>query len=277
MSDKASGIYVFGLVHGAKTAPFEGERDAVADATLAPPRLLHCGDLTTIVSDLTLPCDTTLDAVMQDRRQAEALVVYHHSVLRALVDADTVLPFRFGTLFHDDKAVARALKRSRGALHEAMRRVEDAVEWGVNVFVARDRLGRRIAAESLAIAELKTEMTRAGQGTAFILKRRLQRVADEESEQAIVCCLDATADHLRRTARECVRCRLQPAETHGRKSEMVLHMACLLGCGMQEDFFRLIDDLRAAFADYGFEFESTGPWPPYNFSDCRLEGDEDAA
>ena len=277
MSDKASGVYVFGLVCSAEAAALHGERDGFAAATLAPPRLLCCGDLTAIVSDLTLPRGTTLDAVMQDGRQAEALVVYHHSVLRAFVDADAVLPFRFGTLFHDDKAVVAALDRSCGGLHEAMHRVDDAVEWGVKVFVARDRLGRRIAAESLAIAELKTEMTRAGQGTAFILKRRLQRLTDEESEQAIVCCLDATADHLRRTARECVRCRLQPAETHGRKSEMVLHMACLLGRGMQEEFFRLIEDLRAAFGDHGFEFESTGPWPPYNFSDCRLEGGEDAA
>jgi len=277
MSDKSPGVYVYGLVGGVHAAAPGDGRDTVVAATLAPPRLLCSDDLTAIVSDLVLPSHTTLDAVMQDSRQAEALVLYHDAVLRAFVAEGTVVPFRFGALFHDGRAVVRALERSRSALLEAMRRVDDAVEWGVKVFVARDRLRRRMAAEAPAIAELKAEIDRAGEGTAFILKRRLQRLTEEESEQAVTRCLGMTADCFGRAARESVRCRLQPAEMHGRNSEMVLHMACLLSRGMEEDFFRLIDDLRDAYAGYGFEFESTGPWPPYNFSDCRLEGDEDAA
>ncbi len=277
MSDKPSGVYVYGLVGGTGAPALDEERGAVVAATLAPPRLLSCGDLTAIASDLIVLGDTALDAVMQDSRQAEALVLYHHAVLRAFVGEDTVVPFRFGTLFHDDGAVAGALDRSRDGLLETMRRVNDAIEWGVKVFVSRDRLGRRIEEETSAIAELKAEMARARKGTAFILKRRLQRLIEEESEQAIVGCLGTITDHLSRRARESARCRLQPAEMHGRDDEMVLHMACLVDRGMELDFFTLIDDLREAYSGFGFEFDITGPWPPYSFSDCRLEGDEDAA
>ena len=278
MSDNVSGVYVYGLVGDAGVPAPDiagGAATAAAAATLAPPRLLSCGDLTAIVSTLPFRGDAGLDAVMQDSRQAEALVLHHHAVLGAFVDDQTVVPFRFGTIFHDDGAVAEALDRSRAALMEAMGRVNGALEWGMKVFVARDRLGRRVASEAPAIADLKAALARAGEGTAFILKRRLQRLTEEETERAIGRCLGMVTDRLSRAARECARCRLQPAEMHGRDGEMVLHMACLVSRGAESDLSRLIDDMRADYS--GFEFEITGPWPPYNFSDCRLEGDEDAA
>jgi hypothetical protein len=58
---------------------------------------------------------------------------------------------------------------------------------------------------------------------------------------------------------------LQRREVSGRTGEMVLNAAYLVRTSREDAFREALDQLHAAYAPQGVDFELTGPWPPYNF------------
>lgn len=270
-------VYAYGIVRLGSTAGLPGGPIDLAGATFGRPRLLLSGSLAAIVSDLRLSKGVSLDALLRNSRHAEQLVLHHHRVLEELVETLSVLPFRFGVMFKDDQGVAVALEQNRKALLEAIGRIDGATEWGLKIYCAPDQLGRRLAGEIPAITELETDIASADEGKAFFLRKRLKSLTEKEIEQAITRCVNYTTGRLDAVVREFAPGKLQPAEMHGRGSEMVLNGACLVDRGLKEGFFQLLEDMFAAYAGFGFDYEITGPWPPYSFADCQLGGSGRAA
>ncbi|MFQ5814466.1 MAG: GvpL/GvpF family gas vesicle protein [Anaerolineae bacterium] len=52
--------------------------------------------------------------------------------------------------------------------------------------------------------------------------------------------------------------------------EMVLNGAYLVDETELEAFRTVLATLEPTYADQGFEYELTGPWPPYNFAALEL-------
>ena len=46
---------------------------------------------------------------------------------------------------------------------------------------------------------------------------------------------------------------------------MVLNAIFLVAEEKLEDFIKAIDKLKREYKPKGFDFECSGPWPPYNF------------
>ncbi len=266
-SEEAGMVYVYGLAPARCELEHACEPADFSAAKFTEPRLLAQGDLTAIVSDVTLSTELPLDELLQSNCKANELVFHHHRVLQALADVSTVLPTRFGTVFSDDKGVKAALAQNRLALLEAIKRVEGAVEWGIKVFCARDRLGERLAGKVPAIIQLESEVAEAAEGRAFFLRRRLESLVSDEVERAIVRCLNHTTKRLDGVVREFTQYKPQPAEVHGRNVEMILNGACLVDKTCEQELFDLIEDIRSTYAGMGFDHEITGPWPPYSFAE----------
>ncbi len=273
MSVSAPPIYVYGIVRAGSQPRFAEGPARGGTAELGRPRLLPCGDLAAIVGDLVLPNGASLDDLLREARQAEQLVLAHHRVLEAAAGGHTVLPLRFGAVFVDDEGVLRALKQNHSVLLGALSRIDGALEWGLKICCDRRRLGARLAGEIPAIAELEAEIVSAAEGKAFFLRRRLERLTRGEVEQAIARCVTHSTERLRGAVRAFAPGRIQPAEVHGRESDMVFNGAYLVARGSEQGFFNLVEDLRGAYAGFGFDYERSGPWPPYGFADCRLGSD----
>lgn len=270
-------VYVYGIVPSGCDVDLCNGSTVIAGARFGPPRCLFSDGFAAIVSDLVLRDGTPLDARLENDREAEDLVLQHHQVLQALIDRQSVLPFRFGVMFNNDQGVVGALARHREPLRDALRQVDGAVEWGLKVYCEHHRLGRRLAAEIPAIVDLESKIAMAEAGKAFFLRHGRKRLIEEETEQAIARCLNYTGECLGSAVRVFASGKPQPAEVHGRGSEMVFNGACLVDRGSRRAFFELVEDLRGAYTGFGFEHEITGPWPPYSFADCQLGGDEHAA
>ena len=270
-------VYVYGIVSTGSDVDRLEEATVLAGATFGPPRPLPSDGLTAVVSDLTLAEGGSLAALLENGPDAEKLVLQHHRVLRALIARQSVLPFRFGALFDGDRGVTDALAGNRAALLDAMGRIAGAVEWGLKIYCARQRLGRWLADDSPALVALEAQIETAQEGKAFFLRRQHTRLVEEETERAIARCLEHTGQRLDGFVRAFASGKLQPAEVHGHEGAMVFNGACLVERGLHEAFFELVDDLRDAYAGFGFDHEVTGPWPPYSFADCQLGGDGHAA
>lgn len=270
-------VHVYGVVRAGDIADPMGAPDGPGMAGRGRLRILPCGDVAALVSDLTLPDGGSLDEILQDNRRARQMILDHHRVLERLIERHSVLPLRFGAMFADDAGVMAALRGNCGALARALDRVDGALEWGLKIFCDRDTLGRRLAGEVPAIGVLESEIADTGEGKAFFLRRRLERLAQEEVEAAIERCLKQIEERSTPIVRDAAAARAQPREIHGHAHEMVRNRAYLVARGAADGFLSLIDDLRASHESFGFDLVATGPWPPYSFADCRLGGRDHAA
>lgn len=269
--------YVYGIVPDGSDAELLDEAAVLPGATFGPPRLLSSDGFLAVVSDLTLNDGRSLAALVENGRDAEKLVLHHHQVLQALIARQSVLPFRLGVMFEDDRGVMGALARNREALLYAMERVHGAIEWGLKIYCVRQQLGQWLPDNNPAVAALDAQLESAEEGSGFFLRHRRRRLVEEEIEQAIARCLNHTGERLNSTVREFASGKLQPAQVHAREGAMVFNGACLVDRVLEQAFLELVQDLRSAYAGFGLDHEITGPWPPYSFADCQLGGDEHAA
>lgn len=257
----AQHVYVYGII------PVEDG----ADVPSAPPGL--AGDpVRTVASDgLAALVGTTrpsFEEELKDAERARSLILDHHRVLQQLFANRTVLPMRFGALFADDEKVRGALHAYRQDLLEALARVQGASEWGVKIFCDRSILRGRLGDGSPAMLAAQDEAAAATQGRAFFLQRRIARLGEEQVERAVAQAVEESHRHLCAAARADTAMKFQPAAVHMRADDMVANDAYLVA----DDacFFALIDELRQLHGPRGFHIETTGPWPPFSFADCRL-------
>lgn len=274
MSIKAQRVYVYGIIRleeggdGSSLPPISG---LAGD----PIRTVASNGLAAIVSVLATPATgLRFEEELKIPERARSLILDHHHVLRRTIDDRTVLPVRFGVLFPDDMSVAGALGEHHRDLVEALERVDGAREWGVKIFCDRSVLSRHLSEESPAICAIRGELSAATDGRAFFLRRQISRLGEEEAQHVIEQHVDAVKHSLCAASRGESAMKLQPTAVHGRADEMVWNGAFLVDRQAERHFLTLVDDLLEVHAPRGFDYEITGPWPPFSFADCRLGGRE---
>lgn len=277
MTAAKSIVYVYGvLTNGADVALDKPPGDLTGIVESGPLRVLPLGEIAALVCDLTLPDGRDLETILQDSRSAERLILNHHQVLADMISRHTILPFRFGAVFSEDAGVLAALDEHRDAFQQALRRINGALEWGVKVFCNRELLGQRLAGTVSAIRELESEITGKGDGSAFFLRRRIERLTRDEIENTLEQYLAAMQERLKPHVLEGTSVKLQPADVHGHAHDMVSNRSYLVGRGAEDGFKQSLAELRAAHGPFGLDYQTNGPWPAYSFSDHQLKGGANA-
>lgn len=269
-------VYLFGILRAetALAGPVGAVR--VGAAEFAPLRLLTDGALAAVVSDIILPEGTTLQALLEEPEQVQALVLHHHQVLEDIADQATALPLRFGSLFRTEEAVRETLADGHDRFLQSIDDIDGAVEWGLKVFCDRIRLGAWLRGTSAELATFRTGLSEASEGKRFFLERRLDRLIGEEVARAIDRCLEKTTRRIGSQCRRSARVKLRPAQIDGQEAEMILNGAFLVDRGGEDGFLAAVEELRRAYSDFGFGYQTTGPWPAYSFVDSQLQGDGNA-
>ena len=187
------------------------------------------------------------------------------------------MPFRFGTIYLDSSQASNALARHRAELCKALDRIRDASEWGVKLYCDQDTLRRQIETESVSVRQLRDTLGHASPGARFFLQKKYAKALDGETAAMIASWMERIRQSLDTCACECAEIEVQPAAVHGRSAEMVMNVAYLVAEGSLGRFRQMIAALQEEFAAHGFDYELTGPWPPYHFVSARQEGIADAA
>jgi Gas vesicle synthesis protein GvpL/GvpF len=150
--------------------------------------------------------------------------------------------------------------------------VRGAVELGVKAFVDRAALDRSVAARSPEVAELDAAIAAAGAGHGYLLARRREQLAREESSRLIAAFAADAHARLATCALDAVVNVVQPPELSGRPEQMVLNGAYLVRIA-DDDFEKELEKLERDAAELGIALERTGPWPPYNFVPRELRAE----
>jgi hypothetical protein len=247
-----SARYVYGVIRC-------GERRRFGDIGMggAGERVytVHYRDLAAVVS-------STADLVYDPTREN---VMTHELVNETVMQEFTVLPMAFGTIFRAEEGIVELLRSTYGALDDALERMQDKVELGLQVLWDRDRVARRLEGENEEIGGLKAKVTGEARGSSYLARMQLGRLLEAALEEAAT---EYVLD---------VHQSLKPFAIASRSSKvigdrMILNAAYLVERSGEEAFDEAVRSLsRKHEGDLSFRYG--GPWPPYSFVNIKLKLD----
>ena len=231
-----------------------------------PLELIVQGEVAAVASDVDV------ERVQEDLRGAEdgdltrlePLVRAHEEVLARALDADALVPFRFGTIFPNEAELRAFLTERERELEETLRRLAGAREWGVKGLLDPDVADAAAAADDPQLAELAARAAESS-GSAFFARKRLDADRAELLRAAAAELAESCHERLCACAREAAVNAPQPPELSGYAMPMILNGVYLVDRESEDELREALEELRSAHGDRGLVLELTGPWPPYNF------------
>ncbi len=250
-----AGWYVYGVAAAAGAADdWFAERPGVDPAS--PVTLVVDGSLAAITSRVSLAefGEEELAANLRDPGWLESKARAHEAVLEAALEHAALVPFRFGTIFRTRAQVVEMLK-GHADLEASLERLRGTTELGVKAFLdpARFEAGR------------EEDGPEPSSGRAYLAKKQRDRQLAEERASFKVTCAQESFERLAAAAEDARSNPLQRPEVSGHAGEMVLNAAYLVRTAREQAFRETLEQVEAAYAPHGVDFELTGPWPPYNF------------
>ncbi len=241
-------LYVYCLGDELPGGAFEG----LSGVGGAPVRLLKLGELSAVVSD----------AGNEPVAVTEENLLAHNRVNAAALAVSTPLPFRFGTRAAPER-LAEYAASNKAALAEALARVRGRVEMGAKLLSKTEGDGRTATAEGEEAgrpAAVEEAAAAVGRGTAFLLKKRREVLGEEDARlraEELAAWLAAGVEGL--AGESAVR--VSPSEA------IVVRAAHLVGRERVAEYRARLRELGAGRT--GLRLLTSGPWPPYSFSDIK--------
>jgi len=231
-------------------------------------RLLPIRELAALVSEVSLEefGEEALKTRLKDAKWLEHRLRHHEWVVEAFMRCGTVIPMKFATIFNTEERLTERLLGLHETLRELVGKLQGKEEWGVKAFCNLRYIQATAETEHEKITQLKVQLAGQPPGTAYLMKKQLEELVTRETDQLLSRHLESIYQRLAQLSHEARLNLLTPHELTNRKHEMVLNAALLLE---KTSVNRLAEEVRALRQDYaphGFEFESVGPFPPYNFS-----------
>ena len=213
------------------------------------PRLIGYRDLGVVVSEVAPARYDRIDTLDPVDGALAELAREHDAVVRAVFRHEPVLPLRFGTVLDGEAAVLRLLEAAYEQARDCLDEVDGHREWGVRV--------RHTEPASTARPD-----TAGLTGTQYLVRRRERLKALQQAREDVVAAAGQLRDALGRHSADT----LERAHPHG----VLANTAYLVEVGREAAFHAELEwfarELRAA----GATVETSGPWPPYSFTDVEL-------
>jgi len=243
-------LYVYCLSDESDAAAFEG----LAGVGGAAVRVLSLGRVAAVVSEFE---DESVAVTGENVRA-------HNRVNSQLLAALTPLPFRFGTRAAASR-LAEYVASNEEALVASLARVRGCVEMGVKIRDALEKAkGKRQKAkdesEETAGEDALGGSARGGSGTAFLLAKRREILGDESARLRAEELAAWLASGVAGAARESA-VRVNPSDA------IVVRAAHLVERARVEEYRGRVRSLSEERR--GLQFLTSGPWPPYSFSDIE--------
>ncbi len=256
-------LYLYGVVPAEAPAP-TAEVHGLEGAGV---RLVQVDDLCAVVSELPLQGydEQTLDARMSDVQWVGERGLAHERVLTWFVDRGPVVPFTPFSLHRGEEAVSERIRERITLLRDAITRVRGRREWGVKLWRDEERFAEQLDSGSPVLRELGTELERASAGRRFLLVKKRDALRTDEARRISHEAARTVFRALAESAAGSRALELPPPIGRGPRT-LVLHAAFLVNDEEYAAFEQRVQQLAGAYTSKGFDWEFTGPWPPYHFT-----------
>jgi hypothetical protein len=196
------------------------------------------GDLAVVASEFSAAQPLTQQAIVD-----------HSRVVSECFRTNTVLPFRFGTIFDSDEALRRAVRTNRKTFLETVARLRGKAEMHFKLLLKDGTLEE-------AVAELPN-----GVGGEYLRKLREHASRDRE-RQTKARALSLQVHKLFSPLEEDVICKRTDS------GGMLIDFAHLIDSGSVAKYQNRYSAATRHFKDCHITI--TGPWPPYHFMPNKL-------
>ena len=189
----------------------------------------------------------------------------HVDVINLLMGQNTVIPFKFGTIFHAKENLEKFITDYSNSLSENFQHIEGKEEWSVKIYCDRKSLSEQIDELSEEAASLEKQIMASSPGKAFLLKRKKSELIENEMD---LICKNYGQNYFNEFENLSVSTNLNnllPKELTEREDAMILNAAFLVNKANVINFRSTVDTLREKDGNLGFFIETTGPWPPFSF------------
>lgn len=174
--------------------------------------------------------------------------VRHQSAVSAIGDRVTLVPARFGAVFFGQDSLDRHIREQKSRITSALKRVDNADEWGIKVFVRKPQ-----AVSALATAASGADYLR--KKAARLAEQNAARVAQDEDVKALAAELGKAA-----------RATAPTGKMSAAQAGLQWQAAFLVSRSPKEKekFDSVLKKYATKWGDTR-EIECSGPWPPYSF------------
>lgn len=249
-----------------------------ADAPEPPPelqgleegavRLLRVAEVAAVVGSVpgAIYGAESLDARLGELGWVGERGVAHERVLTWFADRGPIVPLSLFSLHEDDERVRDRLALQAPRLRAILERLEGRREWGVKVRRIDATLAAHLDLLSPRLRGLAAEIESAPPGRRFLLQKKRDSMRGEELRAVSADAARTLFEQLESCAERAARL---PITTSAGEVErtLVLHAAFLVSEAGFPAFQQRLSEAAHRYSRLGFEFEFTGPWPPYHFAD----------
>jgi transposase-like protein len=179
----------------------------------------------------------------------------HMAVLLGLMGNDeTVIPFRFGTIFQDKQTVLDYLRDNHKKWRRLIKKLARSEEWGIKIFLGKDF--------EIQSSKLKTQNSMRGK--AYFEKLKLTKQAEKEKWEKVEKRISKILTMLATRAKEVKENKLL-------LTNMLLNVVFLIDKAHLKDFLNEAEKIENENRK-GLKISISGPWPCFHFVEAQENG-----
>ena len=209
--------------------------------------------------------EENLKSNLSDIQWVETNARDHIRVIGLIMEYTTVIPFKFGTIYHTKAGLQKFITDYSVSLTENFHHIRGKEEWAVKVYCDRKALCDQIDHLCEKAADLEKQIMASSPGKAFLLERKKIDLIDNEMDRLCKDFGQKYFDEFKSLSESTSLSNVLPKEYTGREDTMILNAAFLVSKDKVPDFKWTFDTLRKKDENSGFIIEATGPWPPFSF------------
>lgn len=176
-----------------------------------------------------------------------------------------VIPMKFGSIFKSRKSLADSLKKGYARFKSLLERLSGKEERSMKVYLDSRPFENEIKRRSQAIQRRLEESKSLPAGRQYFLEKDADETVKVEAKKSVNRHIPIFIKRLNQWAEDMRENKILGNELTQRNEPMVFNGAFLVKKAKVNRFQKEIRKLRAEYKKAGFIFDSSGPWPPYNF------------
>ncbi|MGD0621790.1 MAG: GvpL/GvpF family gas vesicle protein [Thermacetogeniaceae bacterium] len=187
----------------------------------------------------------------------------HHRTIAQIMKNQTIIPFSFGTIFKEPEEMTGLLTAAYGEIKKTLSQLDNKLELGLKVIWKKEALTNRLERDYEHLKYYKEEIlglpSDSAYGPAILLGQRVEAAMKEMQsfyQERIYPPLQAFS--------------LDARLNKPLNERMVLNAAFLVSRDQETGFDAKVNELYEQHHEE-FNFMYSGPWPPYNFIDLKLD------
>lgn len=197
---------------------------------------------------------------------AGKILQVHEAVIETLMQDGTILPLKFGTILKDENAALTMLQEHEGEFKDLLAKLGGKVECGLKAYADRQALMQHMMRDEPALAAQEEKREQLSKGAAYLLRRKNEEELKDQVAARLSQICKVIFYTLGKDSAEAKLNDVLPHKMTGKKKEMVLNAVYLVEKEKVPQLYQAVKSLTEEYAGMGIELESSGPWPPYNFT-----------